>query len=144
MIKQATIAFLIGLLFGAGLIVSGMSDPSKVIGFLDITDGWDPSLALVMGSAVAVFALVWRLALRRPKPILGDRFVLPEKTRIDARLVVGALLFGVGWGLGGFCPGPAIVSAAFGDSRVWAFVGAMVAGMVLYRILFFRSADRAA
>lgn len=143
MIKQAAIAFLIGLLFGAGLIVSGMSDPSKVIGFLDIAGNWDPSLALVMGGAVAVFAVAWRPALRRPKPILGDGFVLPEKTRIDTRLVVGALLFGAGWGLGGFCPGSAIVSAAFGDSRVWAFVGAMIAGIVLYRILFFRSADSA-
>lgn len=141
---RAAIAFFVGLLFGAGLIVSRMSDPSKVVSFLDITGAWDPSLALVMGGAVAVFAIAYRLALKRPKPALGKQFVLPEKTRIDARLVAGALVFGVGWGLGGLCPGAAIVSAAFGDLRVWAFVGAMVAGIVVYRLMFFRSAGRSA
>jgi len=128
-------ALAIGLLFGAGLIVSGMSNPAKVIGFLDITGVWDPSLALVMGGAVGVFAVAYRLALKRPKPLLGKQFVLPERTRINARLAVGALVFGVGWGLSGFCPGPAIVSAAFGDPRVWAFIGSILAGALVYRLV---------
>ncbi len=132
--KRAVVAFVCGLVFGAGLIVSQMSNPSKVIGFLDVTGDWDPSLALVMGGAVAVFGVLYRLALRQGTPLLAARFTLPEKDRLDAPLVFGALLFGVGWGLGGFCPGPAIVSAAFGDMRVWAFVAAMIAGMVVYRI----------
>jgi uncharacterized membrane protein YedE/YeeE len=133
-VKRAIVAFVCGLVFGAGLIVSQMSNPAKVIGFLDITGKWDPSLALVMGGAVAVFGVLYRLALRQGTPLLASRFTVPEKDSLDAPLMVGALIFGVGWGLGGFCPGPAIVSAAFGDARVWAFVAAMIAGMLVYRI----------
>lgn len=144
MMPRAAIAFAVGLLFGAGLIVSGMSDPSKVVGFLDITGAWDPSLALVMAGALAVFGVAWRLALRKPAPVLGGQFAHPEKTRIDAKLFIGALIFGAGWGLAGFCPGPAIVSAAFGDPRVWAFVGAMIAGILAYRILMPGNGDRSA
>ncbi len=132
--KRAIVAFVCGLVFGAGLIVSQMSNPAKVIGFLDITDKWDPSLALVMGGAVAVFGVLYRLALRQGTPLLASGFIVPEKDSLDAPLMVGALIFGVGWGLGGFCPGPTIVSAAFGDARVWAFVAAMIAGMLVYRI----------
>ncbi len=144
MMPRAAIAFAVGLLFGTGLIVSGMSDPSKVIGFLDITGAWDPSLALVMAGAVAIFGLAWRLALRKTVPVLGGEFAHPEKTRIDAKLLIGALIFGAGWGLAGFCPGPAIVSAAFGDPRVWAFVGAMIAGILAHRILVPANGDRSA
>ncbi len=132
--KRAIVALVCGLVFGAGLIVSQMSNPAKVIGFLDITGKWDPSLALVMGGAVAVFGVLYRLALRQGTPLLAPRFTVPEKDSLEALLMVGALVFGVGWGLGGFCPGPAIVSAAFGDARVWAFVAAMIAGMLVYRI----------
>lgn len=132
--KRAVVAFVCGLVFGAGLIISQMSNPAKVIGFLDITDKWDPSLALVMGGAVVVFGVLYRLALRQGTPLFAPRFSLPEKESLEAPLVVGALIFGVGWGLGGFCPGPAIVSAAFGDARVWAFVAAMMASMLIYRI----------
>ncbi len=132
--KRAIVALVCGLVFGAGLIVSQMSNPAKVIGFLDITGKWDPSLALVMGGAVAVFGVLYRLALRQGTPLLAPRFTVPEKDNLEALLMVGALVFGVGWGLGGFCPGPAIVSAAFGDARVWAFVAAMIAGMLVYRI----------
>ena len=139
--KHAIVAFLCGLVFGAGLIISQMSNPAKVIGFLDITDKWDPSLALVMAAAVAVFGVLYRLALRQGTPLFAPRFSLPEKERLEAPLVVGALIFGVGWGLGGFCPGPAIVSAAFGDARVWAFVAAMIAGMLVYRIGLRRTHD---
>jgi len=140
-VKRAIVAFICGLVFGAGLIVSQMSNPAKVIGFLDITGKWDPSLALVMGSAVVVFGVLYRLALRQGAPLFASRFSLPEKEGLDAPLMIGALIFGVGWGLGGFCPGPAIVSAAFGDARVWAFVGAMIAGMLVYRVGLRRTHD---
>lgn len=142
--KRAAAAFLVGLVFGTGLLVSGMTDPSKVLGFLDVTDAWDPSLALVMAAAVAVFALLYRLALKRPRPLLAADFAQPARHGIDARLVVGALLFGVGWGLAGFCPGAAIVSAAFGDTRVWAFVAAMVAGVAISRVPGLKAVDRGA
>jgi hypothetical protein len=140
-VKRAIVAFVCGLVFGAGLIISQMSNPAKVIGFLDITGNWDPSLALVMGGAVAVFGVLYRLALRQGTPLLAPRFMLPERKSLDAPLMVGALIFGVGWGLGGFCPGPAIVSAAFGDTRVWAFVAAMIGGMLVYRIGLRRTHD---
>lgn len=139
--KRAIVAFSCGLVFGAGLVISQMSNPAKVIGFLDITGNWDPSLALVMAGAVAVFGALYRLALRQGTPLLAPRFMLPEKDSLDAPLMVGALIFGVGWGLGGFCPGPAIVSAAFGDTRVWAFVAAMIGGMLVYRIGLRRTHD---
>ena len=139
--KRAIVAFVCGLVFGAGLIVSQMSNPAKVIGFLDITRNWDPSLALVMGGAIAVFGVLYRLALRQGTPLLAARFTLPAKDSLDAPLMVGALIFGVGWGLGGFCPGPAIVSAAFGDARVWAFISAMIAAMLVYRIGLRRTND---
>ncbi len=132
--KRTIVAFVCGLVFGAGLIISQMSNPAKVIGFLDVTGKWDPSLALVMAGAAAVFGVLYRLALRQGTPLLAPQFTLPEKDSLDAPLMVGALIFGVGWGLGGFCPGPAIVSAAFGDARVWVFVAAMIAGMLVYRI----------
>ncbi len=139
--KRAIVAFVCGLVFGAGLIISQMSNPAKVIGFLDVTGKWDPSLALVMAGAVAVFGGLYRLALRQGTPLLAPQFTLPEKDSVDAPLMVGALVFGVGWGLGGFCPGPAIVSAAFGDARVWVFVAAIIAGMLLYRIGLRRTHD---
>ncbi len=125
-------AFACGLLFGIGLLVSQMSNPAKVIGFLDLAGEWDPSLALVMAGAVGVFALLYRLALRRQTPLMDARFLVPEKTRVDARLVGGAAIFGIGWGLAGFCPGPAIVSSGFGDPRVWIFVAAVAAGILVF------------
>ena len=131
--KRIALAFACGLLFGVGLIVSQMSNPAKVIGFLDIAGQWDPSLAFVMAGAVAVFSVLYRLALRRRAPLIDSRFFVPEKSRIDKRLLSGAALFGVGWGLAGFCPGPAIVSSGFGDPRVWVFVAALVAGMMIFR-----------
>jgi uncharacterized membrane protein YedE/YeeE len=140
-VRRAIVAFVCGLVFGAGLIISQMSNPAKVIGFLDVTGKWDPSLALVMAGAIAVFGVLYRLALRQGTPLLAPQFTLPKKDSLDAPLMVGALIFGVGWGLGGFCPGPAIVSAAFGDARVWVFLAAMIAGMLLYRIGLRRTHD---
>jgi uncharacterized protein len=133
--KRAVVAFLCGLVFGIGLIVSQMSNPAKVLAFLDIGGRWDPSLALVMAGAVAVFAVLYRLALRNHAPLFETRFFVPEKTRIDGRLMAGAAIFGAGWGVAGFCPGPAIVSSGFGDPRVWVFVAAVLAGMLAYRRL---------
>lgn len=140
--KQSIAAFACGLLFGSGLVISQMSNPAKVIGFLDITGKWDPSLALVMAGAVAVFSVLYRLALRRQAPLISAKFFVPEKTRIDRSLLAGATVFGVGWGLSGFCPGPAIVSSGFGDPRVWAFVAAVIAGISVFRFAFHSSAEQ--
>ena len=138
--KHVLIAFLCGLLFGAGLLVSQMTNPAKIIGFLDISGQWDPSLALVMLGATSVFGIAFRLALRRRAPLFDSRFFLPEKTQLDRPLIAGSFVFGVGWGIAGFCPGPAIVSSGFGEPRVWAFVAAMVGGMVLSRAIRSRAA----
>lgn len=132
---QSMMAFVTGLLFGVGLILSGMSDPSKVIGFLDVAGLWNPSLAFVMGGAVLIGFLAFQLAAKRPKALLGDVMRIPTATRIDRRLVLGGLTFGVGWGLAGYCPGPALVSLASGGSKPWLFAVAMVAGMALFEIL---------
>lgn len=121
-----------GLVFGIGLILSGMTDPGKVIGFLDVAGRWDPSLALVMGGAVLVGFFAFRVAGRRGKTFLGGGLHLPQRRDIDLRLVGGSLLFGIGWGLAGFCPGPALVSLASGQQPPAIFVAAMLGGMLLY------------
>jgi uncharacterized membrane protein YedE/YeeE len=126
------IAFASGVLFSLGLAVSGMTHPGKVLAFLDVAGDWDPSLALVMGGGVVVNAILFRLALRRGAPLLAPAFSLPPRRAIDHRLILGAALFGVGWGLGGFCPGPAVVSLAAGGTPVVAFVASMVSTMTLY------------
>jgi len=125
-------SFCCGLLFGAGLMISGMTDPAKVLGFLDIFGRWDATLALVMVSAVAVSSLGFANARRRGAPILAGRSFWPTRTDIDAKLLLGAGLFGIGWGLVGLCPGPALVNLAGLSLPVIAFVVAMVIGMVGY------------
>ncbi|MBJ9694871.1 DUF6691 family protein [Burkholderia cenocepacia] len=129
---QAGFAFLAGLLFGVGLIVSGMADPQKVLGFLDLAGHWDPSLAFVMAGAtgVAVFEFAW--AKRRTRSWLGLPMQLPVVRTITVRLVAGSAAFGIGWGIAGFCPGPAIVSIGFGSAKGIGFVVAMLAGMALF------------
>lgn len=127
-------ALLSGLIFGLGLVLSGMTDPSKVIGFLDLGGSWDPSLALVMGGAIAVGFFVFRFAAARPQAILGGPINLPTARRIDRRLVLGALTFGVGWGLAGYCPGPALASLATGDMKPLIFTLAMLVGMGLFEV----------
>ncbi|MDQ3637229.1 MAG: YeeE/YedE family protein [Actinomycetota bacterium] len=134
------VALLSGALFGLGLAVSGMADPAKVIGFLDVSGGWDPTLAFVMGGAILVAGPAFHLIFRRRRPVLAEDFDLPVKTEVDARLIGGSTLFGVGWGLSGFCPGPAVVALVpaltTGIAPVFAFVAAMVAGLAIYeRIL---------
>jgi uncharacterized membrane protein YedE/YeeE len=127
------VALLAGLLFGVGLIVSGMADPGKVLGFLDLAGAWDPSLAFVMGGAILVGFFAFRLAGRRGQPFLGGAMHLPTRRDIDPRLVGGSVLFGIGWGLAGFCPGPALVSFGSGIDQAAIFVAALLGGMVLYR-----------
>ena len=126
------VALLAGTLFGLGLAISGMMNPAKVVGFLDVAGEWDPTLAFVMGGALLVTVPAFRLILGRPRPILAGDFALPAKSTLDARLLGGAALFGVGWGLSGFCPGPAVAALTTGLTPVFAFVAAMIAGMVLY------------
>ena len=125
----------LGLLFGIGLVVSGMSDPAKVLNFLDLFGTWDPSLAFVMGGAVLVAFFGYRLVLARGKPIVGGRFHLPAKTDIDIRVIAGPAIFGIGWGLGGFCPGPALTALGLGATGTLAFVPAMLLGMWAARLL---------
>mgnify|MGYP000583464128 FL=1 len=127
--------FLVGLLFGLGLILSGMTDPGKVIGFLDLFGSWDPSLALVMGGAIAVGFFAFSLAQKRTMNFLGGLLRLPNSQVIDRRLVIGSLMFGAGWGIAGFCPGPALVSMAAGQPKALLFVVTMLAGMVGYELL---------
>lgn len=142
MTVQRAFEFLAGLLFGLGLMLAGMTDPSKVLAFLDLAGAWDPSLALVMGGGIAVGLGAFTLAKGRSKTLLGSAIFLPQATVIDRRLLGGSALFGVGWGLAGFCPGPALVSLGLGDAKVWVFVAAMVAGMLVFEWLESR-ADRA-
>ncbi|TVR84575.1 MAG: YeeE/YedE family protein [Rhodospirillales bacterium] len=123
-----------GLLFGAGLSVSAMINPAKVLNFLDIAGTWDPSLLLVMAGAVAVTFAGYRLVLRRDRPLLETSFAVPTRRDLDPALIGGAALFGIGWGLGGYCPGPAISGLAYGAAETLAFVGAMVAGMLTWRL----------
>lgn len=128
-------SLLAGLVFGFGLILSGMANPAKVLGFLDLFGRWDPSLGLVMGGAVAVTSVVFFLARRRTVSLLGAAMKLPTARHIDRRLVVGSLLFGVGWGIAGFCPGPALVALGMGEGKAVLFVLAMLAGMGLFEVL---------
>jgi uncharacterized membrane protein YedE/YeeE len=132
---QVIMALIVGLLFGIGLIVSGMTDPSKVIGFLDLAGAWDPSLGLVMAGAVAVGLLAFRIATGRERALLGDAMRLPSSNRIDRRLVLGGLAFGAGWGLAGYCPGPALASLAGGGAKPLIFSAAMLAGMAIFELV---------
>jgi uncharacterized membrane protein YedE/YeeE len=135
--------FGVGLLFGLGLILAGMTDPSKVLGFLDLAGLWDPSLAFVMGGAILVSLGAFTLAKKRTTSFLGGAMQMPTSRDIDKRLVTGSLLFGAGWGLAGFCPGPALVSVGTGNPKAVVFVLAMLAGMALFEVLERRPAKLA-
>ncbi len=132
---NALFAFVSGLVFGLGLIVSGMANPAKVLGFLDLAGAWDPSLAFVMGGAVLITAIGFAVLRRFRASLSGEPMHWPTATRIDRRLAVGSLVFGAGWGLGGFCPGPALVAASAGVREALVFVAAMLAGMAIFSIL---------
>jgi uncharacterized protein len=128
----ALFAFVAGLVFGIGLLVSGMVNPAKVLGFLDLAGRWDPSLALVMVGAIAIGAIGFAIAGGRTTTLLGTPMLLPTARAIDRRLVLGGLLFGVGWGLAGFCPGPALVALGTGHMKAIVFIAAMMAGMLAF------------
>jgi hypothetical protein len=127
--------YLIGLIFGLGIVLSGMANPAKVINFFDIAGSWDPSLAFVMGGALAVTALGYGFAFARPRPVFDGRFHLPTRAEIDTRLIGGAALFGVGWGIAGFCPGGALPALGSGRAEVFAFTAALIVGILLARAL---------
>jgi uncharacterized membrane protein YedE/YeeE len=137
-------SFLAGLIFGIGLIVSGMANPAKVLGFLDIFGRWDPSLALVMAGAIAVGAIGFALAGRRKLSLLGVPMALPTARQIDKRLMLGSVVFGIGWGLAGFCPGPALVALGAARMEALVFVASMVAGMLAFSRIELRREGRAA
>lgn len=128
------IAALVGLIFGLGLLVSGMANPQKVLGFLDLAGPWDPSLALVMGGAIAVGLVGFAIARKRQRSLLGEPMQLPSRTDIDAPLLVGSALFGIGWGLAGYCPGPALTGITAGMPSAIIFSAAMLVGMVLFGV----------
>ncbi len=127
-------SLLAGLVFGLGLIVSGMANPAKVLGFLDLAGAWDPSLVLVMGGAIAVGAIAFFAARKRVVSLLGSPMRLPTSRDIDRRLVGGSLLFGIGWGIAGFCPGPGLVALGMGEVKALVFVAAMLAGMGIWEL----------
>lgn len=129
--KQGLVALLAGLLFGVGLVVGGMTVPANVIGFLDVTGDWRPALMFVMVGAIAVHAIVYRWVKGRPSPLFAEKFALPTRRDLDARLLAGAAIFGVGWGLGGYCPGPGITALASGSAPAIVFVASMLGTMWL-------------
>lgn len=128
-------SLLAGLVFGFGLILSGMANPAKVLGFLDLAGGWDPSLALVMAGAIAVGSVSFALAKTRTISFLGAEMKLTTARQIDRRLIAGGLVFGIGWGIAGFCPGPALVAVGMGEGKAFVFVAAMLAGMGVFELL---------
>jgi uncharacterized membrane protein YedE/YeeE len=127
--------FIAGFLFGLGLVVSGMSNPAKVVGFLDIAGNWDPSLILVMGGGLLVTVPAFHLVLKNPQPLFEEKFFLPTLKAVDSKLVAGAVLFGIGWGIAGFCPGPALAALISLNPLVWLFLAAMIGGMLLHHFL---------
>ena len=132
---QIALTFFASLVFGLGLIVSGLANPAKVQNFLDVFGAWDPSLALTMAAAVLVTGLGYGLVFKRRRPVFAEVFQLPTATMVDRKLVTGAALFGIGWGLVGYCPGPALVALPLGNSETYIFVAAMLVGMIAARTL---------
>ncbi len=131
---RTLVVLLIGAIFGAGVTVSDMINPARVQAFLDVAGAWDPTLAFVMAAAIPPSAIAYLIRRRMDRPLLGERFFIPENRQLDTRLLAGAALFGVGWGLAGFCPGPAIAALVLGAWQPWLFVAAMLTGMVLHRL----------
>jgi len=137
-------SYVIGLIFGIGISISGMANPAKVLNFFDVAGTWDPSLALVMGGALIVAFFGYRVVLRRPAPMIDATFHLPDNPRIDARLLGGAVVFGIGWGIAGFCPGGALPALGTGQFEVLAFVTALIAGIFAAKGLMALTGARAA
>ncbi len=143
---KLVVTYLIGLVFGVGISISGMANPAKVLNFFDIAGSWDPSLIFVMGGAVVVTFIGYRLVFGRPAPVMDTKFHLPTNRAIDIRLIGGSAVFGIGWGIAGFCPGGAIPALGTGRWEVFLFTGALLAGVLLARFLqsAARRSDRAA
>ncbi|MEX1235867.1 MAG: DUF6691 family protein [Roseovarius sp.] len=137
------LSYLIGLVFGIGIALSGMINPAKVLNFFDVAGTWDPSLAFVMGGALIVTALGYRLVLRRPAPLLSAKFQLPTRRDLDLPLIGGSAVFGVGWGIAGFCPGGALPALGTGRAEVFIFVAALLAGIIAAKVLQARLKNRA-
>lgn len=137
-LKAGITMFLAGLLFGLGLVISGVVNPGKVIGFLDFAGNWDPSLILVMGGGLLVTIPAFHFILKTPHPLFESKFFLPTMKSIDRKLVLGSILFGLGWGIAGFCPGPALAALVTLDSTVLLFAGAMITGMMIHYLLLER------
>lgn len=133
MLKFVLVALSAGLLFGYGLALSALVDPAKVIGFLDVSGAWDPTLMFVMAGAVVTTLITFRFILRLPRPLLVEKFHVPTRADVDTKLLLGSAIFGVGWGLAGYCPGPAIASLSFPSTEVLTMVGAMIAGSLAHR-----------
>lgn len=131
--QRVMLAGIFGLIFGTGIAISGMANPAKVLNFFDVAGTWDPSLLLVMGSALAITAVGYRFVLRRDKPVCETRFHLPTSRKLDAPLITGSALFGIGWGISGFCPGGATPALGLGETSAWVFVGSMLAGIFAAR-----------
>jgi uncharacterized protein len=131
--RQSLVAFFVGVMFALGLGIAGMTQPARVIGFLDLAH-WDLTLAFVMAGAIAVHGIAYLLILRRQRPLFAPAFQIPERTAIDRRLIIGAIMFGIGWGLAGYCPGPGIVSLVTGSTSALIFVGSMCVGMLVVRL----------
>ena len=131
--RRTLTAGLVGLIFGTGIAISGMANPAKVLNFFDLAGAWDPSLGLVMGGALLVTATGYFIVLKRDRPVLEERFHLPANRRLDRQLLAGSAIFGVGWGIAGFCPGGAIPALGLGESSAWIFVGAMLSGIAAAR-----------
>ncbi len=136
MIARIGLPLAAGTLFGAGLALGGMTDPARVRSFLDLFGDWDPTLAFVMGGAVLVMAVAWRIQRRLSHPLLAPAFALPERSDVTLPLVGGAAIFGIGWGIAGLCPGPGLASLAIAPAKSVWFVGAMLVGMVLHKLVF--------
>ncbi|TNE97754.1 MAG: YeeE/YedE family protein [Gammaproteobacteria bacterium] len=141
--KYSLASLLSGLIFGLGLIVSGMANPEKVLGFLDIAGLWDPSLAFVMGGAIIVGLGAFAIARKRTRSFLGFDMRIPTNKHIDKRLIIGGLAFGAGWGIAGFCPGPGLVALGAGEAKAAVFVASMVSGMIIFEVIE-RARSRAA
>ena len=132
--RYALPGLVVGTLFGAGLALSSMTNPARVLGFLDVAGHWDPTLAFVLGAALVPSAIAYLIVRRMERPVMAEEFCIPRNRTVEARLLAGGALFGIGWGLVGLCPGPALASLAFGRWQSWAFVAAMIAGMWLQRL----------
>lgn len=142
--QRTILAGVVGLTFGTGIALSGMANPAKVLNFFDIAGTWDPSLAFVMGGALLVTAIGYRLVLRRAKPVCETKFHVPTNRKLDLPLIAGSAVFGIGWGISGFCPGGAIPALGLGEASAWAFVGAMLVGIFAARSIRLAHSQRLA